>query len=291
VRQLGDNNEQSLTQEDGGGNTIWASQQYGYRNHLSVTESGNRNYVWSVHQNNAATSVAGNVATISLSGDDNGGDGRGGYGRFSTVAGGIGVIQARVAQLGDDNSISYTVGRAAAGASTHNLFGFYQDGTGNQLAGTATGSDNEAAVSQTGDGNYTAFTQAGRGNAVAVSIQGGSNYASFDQSGTDNIAHVTMAGTLGSSNNNAPALAFSAALAGPGLSPGQYRQSGTGNDLELTVMDGTSNASATLQAGVRNSITGTVSGTYNQAVVVQDGSGNIAGFSQNGSNNHLIIQQ
>ena len=291
VRQLGVGNSGTLTQEDGDGNTLWATQQYGNSNQLKVTESGNRNYVWSVLQNNAAVPVKGNIATVSLSGDDNGGDGHGGYGRFSTVAGDIGVIQARVAQLGDDNSISYTVGRGVTGTSTHNLFGFYQDGTGNQLVGTATGSDNEAATRQVGDGNYISFSQSGTGNAIAASMEGGGNYSYFDQFGTGNIAHVTMGGTLGSNNNNAPALAFSAALAGPGLSPGEYRQSGTGNDVELTILNGTSNASATSQTGAQNLITGTISGSYNQAVVVQDGHGNIAGFSQNGSNNYLIIQQ
>jgi hypothetical protein len=291
VRQLGNGNSGTLIQQDGDGNTIWASEQYGVGNQMAVTESGNHNYVWSAVQNNATVAVKGNIMTISLSGDDNGGDGHGGFGRFSTVAGDIGVIQARVAQLGDDNSISYTVGRDATGPSTHNLFGFYQDGTGNQLAGTATGSDNEAATRQVGDGNYVAFTQSGAGNAVAASMDGDSNYAAFDQSGTGNIAHLTMGGTLGSNNNNAPSLAFSATLAGAGLSPGEYRQSGAGNDLELTILNGSSNASATSQTGDHNLITGAVSGTYNQAVVVQDGHGNIAGFSQNGSNNYLIIQQ
>ena len=292
VRQIGDGNEQTLSQRDGGGNILWASLQYGDRNRLSVTESGNRNHVWSVLQNDAVAPGAGNVATISLSGDDNGGDGRGGLGRFATVAGEIGAVQARVAQLGDGNSLSYTVGGAdGAPASARNLFGFVEDGMQNAIAGTVTGIGNEAAVAETGDGNDVAFAQSGEGNALAVRIYGARNHADFEQSGSGNVAHVTFGGPLGTDGTNRPGLSFSAALSAPGLSPGTYRQQGTGNELVLAILSGSSNASATFQAGTGNTIVASVSGAFNQAVVVQRGSGNHAAFSQNGSNNRLIMMQ
>jgi hypothetical protein len=301
VRQTGDDNRQTLAQHNGSGNVVDWAIQFGDRNVAAVTQTGNANYTLAVIQNNAAVRVHGNRAALVLAGDDNGGDKRGGLGRFETVAKDVGPAQATLTQLGDNNGVSYTVAAltedGVTAASGHNLYGFYQDGTGNHVGGITQGNDNEAAVAQRGDGNAVDFEQAGTGNAVAVSMGGDDNRADISQDGTGNIAHLAVGGASSdrSDRNNRPGLSFSGPLLTAaqdnGLKPGRFVQSGQDNRFDLTITSGGDNAHAFLQSGTSNTITGFVSGSFNQAVVIQVGMHNEAGFLQDGHNNHLSIQQ
>lgn len=299
VRQEGNGNEQTLQQNTGNGNIAGEALQRGDLNRLQAIQSGDSNYLLKISQNNAGVAISGNTARLVIVGDDNGGDGRGGLGRFDAIAADTRVAQATATQIGDDNDLSYTVGADVAGGSSvvqskHNLFGFFQDGSGNGIIGATVGEDNEVAVAQRGDDNDFSFSQNGSANGLAVAIEGDRNRADVGQTGSGNIARIAISGA-GSDSNNGQGLVFGGdlqtAAAAARLVPGRYRQSGSDNSFDLTIADGSSNLSAFLQSGSSNTISGRVSGSANQAVVIQNGSGNIAGFSQAGGNNRLIIQQ
>jgi hypothetical protein len=291
VSQIGSGNDAVISQATNGGNVVSSVMQTGDLNEVNIAESGIGNYVETLTQDNAGVAISGNTSKITLAGDDNGGDGLGGLGTFATAVRTIGVFQATVLQIGDDNDLSYAVSASSSGSQ----YGFMQDGDGNGIIGNVEGIGNEAGVRQTGDDNNVSFSQKGNVNAVAVTMDGERNRAFIDQTGQGNVVSLSFGSrTTAGSDNNPDGLAFTGGLAATagryGLAPGHFHQAGSLNSASLTV-DGNGNMNATWQEGAANMVSGSVAGLANQVAVVQVGDNNIAGFSQVGNNNQLIIQQ
>ena len=107
ARQIGTGNLALARQYVGGDNQAVSIDQIGDLNELRLTEDGARNYVEGIIQNNRGVAISGNRVTLTLGGDDNGGDGLGGAGSFALIPAGFLRFQAQVSQIGDDNGISY----------------------------------------------------------------------------------------------------------------------------------------------------------------------------------------
>ena len=295
MRQFGTNNDATITQENGNDNRVNAFQQDGTSNRARIGMSGSRNLVFSLLQNNSLVGVVGNIATVTLGGDDNGGDGMGGLGQFTMdVTKLLQVAQAEIQQLGDENMMNFVT----SGSSTANLYGFVQDGDGNVVSGTVDGEENEVASLQIGDGNRLDFSQIGQLNAIAATSRGDDNVLLLEQNGDENQINVSFDGAISpisrSNQNNDPALGgFSdLVLAHSGtLLPGQIQQTGNQNSVQMTTDNGSFNKFAMSQTGDQNSIDGQIVGDSNQALVIQVGALNHAYFRQIGQYNQLTILQ
>ncbi len=294
VRQTGETNTANVQQGNGVDNVIQLLVQDGIGNSANVDQSGNRNIILSVEQNNALVAVTGNIMTITIGGDDNGGDGLGGLGQFVTAAQNIAVAQAEFTQLGDENNLNFTT----AATSEANLFGFVQDGDGNAISGTVRGQENESASVQIGDGNTLDFNQDGLRNSVAVTYRGDNNSLNVNQVGDENTVEVGFEGGVSplsrSNQNNDPAIGGFSGLAAAfssTLLPGDIFQTGNLNAVSISVNVGNQNQFAVSQTGNQNTVAGSVFGNANQVLVIQTGSFNVALYSQTGSNNQLIIIQ
>ena len=295
MRQFGSSNEATVTQEDGTDNRLDSFLQDGTGNRALVTMTGSRNLLFSLLQNNALMGVVGNIATVTLGGDDNGGDGMGGLGQFTKdVTRLLQVAQAELNQLGDENMINFVT----SGSSVANLYGFVQDGDGNVISGTVDGEENEVALLQIGDGNRYDFGQTGDQNAIAVTSRGDNNSLFVEQIGDENIVDVSFDGGVSpitrSNQNNDPALGGFSGLAlskAGSLAPGDLLQSGTQNSAKIAVENGNFNKFAMSQTGNQNVIDGGTVGDNNQALVIQSGSLNRAYYRQTGNYNQLIILQ
>ncbi|WP_316862587.1 hypothetical protein [uncultured Cohaesibacter sp.] len=295
MRQLGTANEATIIQRAGTDNEINSFLQAGAANRSRIEMTGSRNLLLSAIQNNELVPVAGNIMTLILGGDDNGGDGLGGLGQFVfNVTKDIQVAQAEIKQLGDDNSLNYVT----SGRSFMNQYGFVQDGDGNWLSGTVDGEENETAVSQVGDGNRLNFSQSGEKNALAVLYRGKDNELYTAQTGNENTINISFDGGIApvsrsNQNNDAALGGFSeTALAySNGLTPGQVLQNGNLNLATLAIHTGSFNKFAYSQNGDENEIDAIIEGNSNQSVVVQGSSSNYAYYRQYGNNNQLIILQ
>ncbi|WP_114008831.1 hypothetical protein [Cohaesibacter intestini] len=295
LRQFGSGNGATVTQEDGTDNRLDTFRQDGTGNRAIVTMTGSRNLVFSLLQNNALMGVVGNLATITLGGDDNGGDGMGGLGQFTNnVTRLLQVAQAELRQLGDENMLNFVT----SGASVANLYGFVQDGDGNVISGTVDGEENEVALLQIGDGNRYDFSQTGNLNATAVSSRGDNNSLFIEQDGNDNIIDVSFDGGVApitrSNQNNDPALGGFSELAlshAGSLEPGDIRQSGDQNSIRIATENSNFNKFATSQNGNQNVIEGEIIGDNNQAVVIQSGDLNYTLLRQTGNYNQAVILQ
>ncbi|MFN3721726.1 MAG: beta strand repeat-containing protein [Paracoccaceae bacterium] len=294
------------TQQGGNGNTINLiaqdrSGQLGAgastrRGHSAVvTQNGAHNFIDVVRQGTQFDSSAGNVASIIINGDNNGG------GSLTGLAL-VGAANSSSVQSGTANEIGFLV----SGGSS-NQFGFRQVGSANQAVGLElVGSNNELGVNQAGttnvvslatiggDGNVIGFNQAGTSNQASATVSGTGNNNEFAilQNGTTNSADVSIVG----SDNGATASngLFGAALL-TGVTAGLIEQFGNSNEAELDIIGG-NNAFAFLQGigmvdGDFNSITGTVTGNNNAAAVSQSGSSNTANFTQVGNGNSAGIKQ
>ncbi|KAB2855104.1 MAG: hypothetical protein F9K43_28750, partial [Bauldia sp.] len=190
-RQIGAGNELVAIQGEGEDNTIRDVAQIGDLNRTRITQSGDRNYVDSVLQNNEGLAISGNRLVAIFAGDDNGGDGLGGAGAFRTaVAEAVGVYQGSFTQIGDDNDIAFTVN-----GGSDNMFGVFQDGDGNgaivtisrAAGGTAPLAErNEVAVFQEGDDNNLSIAIVGDDNVIGATMRGERNRAAFSQEGDGN---------------------------------------------------------------------------------------------------------
>jgi hypothetical protein len=89
---------------------------------------------------------------------------------------------------------------------------------------------------------------------------------------------------------NGAALTFAGAL-----SPGAIVQAGSGNTITMNVGQtnpaSNSNLFAFAQTGDSNQIRGSTNGSFNQAVIVQDGAGNLVNFVQIGNYNIIGVSQ
>nr|WP_321456962.1 hypothetical protein [uncultured Cohaesibacter sp.] len=293
--QYGSANEAAITQYSGMDNEVANFSQIGTSNRSSIFMIGSRNLLLSMIQNNDLVSVTGNLMTLSLGGDDNGGDGFGGWGQFSKENTKLlDVAQAEIKQLGDDNTLNFVT----SAASLMNVYGFVQDGDGNWLSGTVDGTENEVAVSQIGDGNRLNFTQTGEQNALAVSYRGKDNELDATQIGEENTMSISFDGDVAplsrSNQNNDTAIGGFTELvlekAGT-LTPGQAIQDGSLNVASIQIFAGSFNKFAFSQTGIANAIDGQISGTGNQSAVVQTDGENYAYYRQSGNNNQLVILQ
>ena len=294
-RQYGSFNEASLYQHSGTDNRIAQFDQTGSLNEAAIAMIGSRNMLWSLIQNNDLVSITGNLMTVTLEGDDNGGDGFGGLGQFTrdnTKA--LQVAQAEIKQLGDHN----TLNMLTTSASSMTAFGFVQDGDGNWLSGTTDGIENEVASSQIGDGNRLTFAQTGDRNALAVSYKGKDNELNASQIGDDNTITVAFDGDVTplsrSDQTNDPALGgfTDTVLASAGtLTPGQAFQTGDLNLASIIVHGGSFNKFAFAQTGDENIVDGEMTGISNQSAIIQSSSENYAYFRQTGNYNQIIILQ
>lgn len=287
-RQNGTSNTLTIGQSLGDRDIVVAVDQAGHRNRADLTQAGTENFIENVVQGTAGIASTGNLITVTLAGDGNGGDGRNGAGRFTRAPDSFGVLQASIAQFGDGNMISYVTGANSDG----NLFGFLQDGAGNAITGVVEGAANEAVARQEGEDNALVFEQSGERNALAARFDGRRNAAVLGQRGSDNRVRLEIDGD---DNNTSSSGGFgdgvlAAASAVAGLAPGQIRQEGAFNEVDFLV-SGNRNAFAVSQSGARNLVTAVVTGSANRSVVIQDGNGNIAGFSQTGDGNRLLVRQ
>jgi hypothetical protein len=72
-----------------------------------------------------------------------------------------------------------------------------QNGTGNMLGLTQTGSDNQTNFSQTGSGNQAALRQQGTSNTINGQVAGNDNEVAATQQGTGNQYSTQLAGSRG----------------------------------------------------------------------------------------------
>ncbi|WP_319568584.1 hypothetical protein [Cohaesibacter marisflavi] len=294
-RQYGQSNEATIFQHSGTENRIAQYDQVGSFNRASVAMIGSRNMLWSLIQNNDLVSVTGNLTTITLEGDDNGGDGFGGLGQFTKEnTKQLQVSQGEVKQLGDHN----TLNMVTTDASTMTAYGFVQDGDGNWLSGTVDGIENEVASSQIGDGNRLNFMQTGDKNSMAVTYKGKDNELDAKQTGDENSMTVSFDGAVtplsrSDQTNDAALGGFTdLVLASSGtLTPGQAMQTGDLNVASIQVNGGSFNKFAFSQTGDQNVIDGAITGLSNQSAVIQSNNDNYAYYRQTGNYNQLIILQ
>ncbi|KUF11466.1 hypothetical protein [Pseudoponticoccus marisrubri] len=272
------------------------------------------NIVRSILQDSTGATL-GNTALVRQEGKKNG------QGTFTagSFAEGTGVIQGTVTQIGGDNDVDYlAVGNA-------NLFGFYQDGTGNSVGMvTITGNGNETAGYQdgtdntitiapiVGDDNDIGVIQDGTMNMADIALTNGSdrnaigvdqfgtNAADVDVDGDDNFADIRQTGNnsgsfgvvlniTGDFNGTGPWMTGSDAES-IGLTGGVIIQNGTDNLFDA-VITGDNNLFASNQVGDFNTIDATVTGNSNQFAVAQLGDSNNATFSQIGNGNNAGISQ
>ncbi|MCY0094037.1 hypothetical protein [Hoeflea ulvae] len=154
TEQDGANNAADFDQT-GTNNWIGTAHQFGSFNYAKVEQNGSGNELVSLSQDNGAGSI-GNSATLIFNGNDNG------TGSFTGDALAVGLTEATVVQLGDDNMLTYTV------TGDTNVFAFSQIGNTNVIDGTVTGNGNQVAIAQLGNGNTTNFTQTGNFNVLGV---------------------------------------------------------------------------------------------------------------------------
>ncbi|SKA26867.1 hypothetical protein [Consotaella salsifontis] len=251
INQVGSNNGATLEQSRGLDNTVLAIEQMGMANQLRLLQSGSRNVVGKVMQNNDGVAIAGNEVTLTLAGRDNGGDGRGGLGAFALLPAawdgfqGWSLFQGLISQIGDGNSVSYVT----SDASSKNLYGIVQDGDGNGAIGTVSGTGNELALRQTGGDNNIDFRQDGTDNAAAADLRGERNQLRLVQSGAGNalLASVGTEAIKGSDNS----LSFD--------------QSGSDNSARASVL-GSLNRLSVTQSGKDNQVDAAITGSNNNAV-------------------------
>lgn len=310
VSQNGAGNAADLNQ-DGGANLILSASQTGNDNDIDLDQFGVANRIANVTQDSSAA-MTGNDAKVLQRGNNNG------QGAFSSgFAGGTGVAQAGVTQIGGGNSVDYR----ARGDS--NLFGFFQDGTdntvgnvlirgdGNQTAASQTGTantlmispivgdDNDVGVVQNGDSNLADVALTGGSDRNAIGInQTGTNDATVTVDGSDNFADIRQdglnSGAFGVNLNidgNRNGLGTLSGDAGSiGLTSGVIIQDGNNNLFDTTIT-GNRNLFASEQTGNGNVIDVAVDGNRNQFAALQNGNSNVVNLTQTGNGNNAGITQ
>lgn len=288
IWQNGSDNLSDILQVNGG-NQLQTVTQQGDANILTVRQRGAGNFVDIVEQNNGVTRGRGNQANLTFESDNNGIEGSPGLTDFAsdfptTRTPG----QAQLFQLGSDNTLSFL-----ATSGTLNLYGFIQEGDGNDIVSVAAGTANQIAIAQFGDGNDASSVQDGDNNLGAILQVGNYNVIDLDQNGDGNAVRVSIEGSFVNSGRASFAQPLLAAASAPGigrLAPGMLRQTGSNNDIDIDVI-GDAHLFAVLSEGSGNQVVGSMQGSGNQAMVVQMGDDNIATFSQSGSGNSVLIMQ
>lgn len=286
---------------------------------IGVEQRGNGNAVGTLDingdNNEIGIAQGGPVNQSSQSGNNN-------LVAMGVIDGASNIIGIR--QWNDDNMAVLNI----IGASDDNIVSILQKdvfGTGGEaivtIDGDANGGDfNTVAIMQqawgfadvgiVGDQNNVHVTQFNAGEAtlrIGGAAEGDINFLSVVQGLSSPASpNVVTASIFGDGNNQAGGfsapVSLTAAVAATGyqtwdgLQPGELSQKGMGNVMSLTVgVDGVSQANDNLfaasQHGDFNTLTGTINGSMNQAVVAQTGNRNVAVFAQIGSGNSIGIVQ
>lgn len=107
-----------------------------------------------------AETAKGNALNITIDGDRNGGFESA---SFAPELADFSLEPGLFSQQGLGNAIDFTV------TGSNNLFAFAQTGNNNSATGAMTGFGNQSVVQQTGNNNVAAFSQNGNGNIVSIS--------------------------------------------------------------------------------------------------------------------------
>lgn len=145
----------------------------GNANAVSLDQSGSNEAAVSVegHFNFVAASQAGvgNSIDVTVRGHGNNAPWLGGFsdGAHRSFAQQAGIAPGDIVQQGLFNSVDYDLGGGPL-SSNNNRFAFSQEGLGNRISGSTTGSNNQAVVVQSGMHNFTSFVQVGNANIIGV---------------------------------------------------------------------------------------------------------------------------
>ncbi|MDY8108311.1 hypothetical protein U0C82_03990 [Fulvimarina sp. 2208YS6-2-32] len=307
ARQDGTVNSMSLVLS-GLSNTLGIVNQIGDGNQADVSVSGERNFVDQVRQTGFSVGAGGgNIARVTIVGNDNGGETIGGYRAMSAQGSTLAGYAAAIEQTGDDNLLVLTIGSdLAGGGSNGNMFSLVQTGDANFLTSVMSGDDNELRSFQDGEGNIIDVVQTSQarfggraagtsdarlGNLASLRTDGDGNTVALSQDGTTNSAAVTVFGN----DNDMGSRVAGGAVRTAGVSrtvflPSGLLQSGSGNDLMAT-LTGDRNRFGLVQLGAGNQADLTIVGSDNQAAIDQMGDGYAASVTQLGMANMTAVMQ
>lgn len=320
VNQDGDANGVRLRMV-GERNSLGNAEQRGVSNRVSLRVDGSGNFVDQAVQGGLGGVGAGrgNVITASIVGDDNGGEGTGGYRALSAQGTVAGAFASSLEQYGEGNALSLTIGAEGIGRTDGNYFSSAQRGFDNAAYALMTGDGNEFALSQDGDGNQLDITQASSvirstgdstraGNTALLQQIGNNNLAEIKQSGAGNRLDMEIRGDrnllstsqtgsghridirIDGSDNLRPApRAGRLPTKGDALVKSVI-QEGIGHVASLDIT-GDENVALMRQTGSQNIVSGIVKGTANTAITSQTGADQVTIFRQFGDLNYLTVRQ
>jgi hypothetical protein len=289
-------------EQNGNSNQIEFGFQFGVGNDMVFDVTGDGNVLQRFLQNNQLQGALAerNMMEVTIVGDANGV-----IGFTSDAAANIGAAQSDLVQLGEGNTLRFTIN-----GGDQNSFGFFQDGTGNDViaaigptksaqsqadVASVRSTLNEVAVFQNGTSNRVYQIVIGNENVAAIRQVGDENRIYVDQNGDGNTVRASV-----EANRSNVAGAFfrgAAALIAQGFGdaefqPGRLTQSGNRNSINIDVLGGSSdNDFAANQNGDGHVINASISGQANQLAVVQSGIGNTSLSVQSGSGNSLGVRQ
>ncbi|KTQ96431.1 hypothetical protein NS226_07550 [Aureimonas ureilytica] len=319
-KQIGENNLSSI-RLTGQSNTLGNAEQDGVSNRVSLRVDGSGNFIDQTVQAGlgGVGEGRGNVITASIVGDDNGGEGTGGYRALSAQETVAGAFASSLEQYGDGNALSLTIGAEGIGRADGNYFSSAQRGSDNAAYGLMTGDGNEFALSQDGDGNQLDITQASSvirstgdstraGNTAHLQQIGDNNLADLKQSGAGNRLDMEIGGDRnllatsqtgsghridlrieGSDNLRPEPRAGRLPTRGDALVR-SIVQEGIGHVASLDIT-GDENVALMRQTGTRNIVSGAIKGTANTANTSQTGANQVTIFRQFGDLNYLNVRQ
>lgn len=302
-------------------NTLGNAEQDGLSNRMDLRLDGTGNFVDQTIQAGLAGLAGGrlNTITVSVVGNDNGGDGTGGYRAVSAQSTVDGAYASSLEQYGEGNALTLTIGSDEIGRADGNYFSAAQRGFDNTASSLMTGDGNEFALSQDGDGNWLDITQASTairvagdstrvGNTARLRQFGDKNRAELRQSGADNRLEMDIRGDrngLVSSQSGTGNLIDVRIVGDDNLRPltngvllaarsdplaGKIKQDGTGHQAFVDIA-GNLNVISVLQTGTRNIASAVIRGSGNWAGIRQTGLQQTAIFRQIGGFNSLFIRQ
>lgn len=321
LNQDGVSNDFDLMQGGGNGNLVQTAEQIGNRNTGYLSFSGANNGKDGFTAGTPAALAGAAASSMSQIGDDNkvNMEVLGSRNQFGFYQDGDRNTAVGITLLGDDNQLGvFQMGED----NTLNLGTV--DGNLNNIGLDQDGVDNTATVSVTGNSNIADFSQESNdnGNTIIASIDGDLNDLTINQtvgasSNARSQADVSIDGDrnyldvrqnsarllggaqtvnvtiVGNDNNNLTAIGhgFDGSALAVGLTPGTITQELNGSEANLDVT-GNNNLFAFFQRGnTGGSITGTITGSDNQAAVSQRGADNVTAFTQIGDGNNLGVTQ
>ncbi|WP_062118987.1 hypothetical protein [Aureimonas sp. AU40] len=302
-------------------NTLGNAEQHGTSDQMSLRLDGTGNFIDQVVQAGLGSQGEGlgNSVFVSVMGNDNGGEGIGGYRAVSSQSAVSGAFASSLEQFGEGNTLSLTIGSDGSGRADGNFFSSVQRGLDNAAYALLTGDGNEFASSQQGDGNRLDIVQASSAIRAIGDNQRAGNTALLQQTGDANLADIRQAGAgngldmtvIGNRNLLAVSQTGSANRAdvrivgNDNLRPAPrggrlpsttdalvktILQDGTGHRASLDLV-GNDNVVSVLQRGAQNIANGIVRGDENLATVRQEGEKQTLNFIQMGESQSLFVHQ